>query len=923
MTTRASTDHPRPRATSNDPNRPQTAPHTGTPSSAHHHNRQTTPLETTPEHHHHQNPNPRTNKTSSSSQPAESTHQPILLADPVALRYLSSDPSTSILTPRATLTGYESYIIEQWTTSRSHPTFVITTYTGNPSHSIVVGVLSVPRDESTWSPRLKIYFRALNQYHARRRETDLGVLMVTSLPSFPSSLTVIPVPGGDLRAHRTTFFVAENLKRLGCSGRVGLTLTPPSAATGAKFLQLYRTSDKNDLDRSVIELVKLCQSALMLFGKLEIDYADGLLCDVTERAITDWWVDIGSETYNIEPHDGILGPTTVAGLLGLLMGSRNRLHAVGAAVGKDPFDVEGMKRGISSFQKGQRMERTRRLDRRTLERLVRCTAKAAEHGGHGVWSMPKVLKNTAAELSGKGGEMLVDAVGRRDRAGIAEIETCELERFVELVYGERAKWLWRGKAMKKKHKDQNPEQGLYSGIKEKEGSAELAEVQRQRMSSVAGGLVFKPDEQGGFTWAAGRKSGGGGEPMSAVEEREQYENVGTPDEEVSEEEKRGGVIGAAKSGLGKFRGAVGLKGHGQNKLSVDDGGRQYSPTTPVEDGVNAKRRPMFRRAHSSPLSSPTSPRSPRMETIGERQQARVSNELERSRTAEQSSFLPANSIFAPSRDSLDVPPSYRNKEVEGDSTASSQASQTVTADPSIAGSIYNGIELDEVLPTGPETEKDVNNLLRRTMSYSHVVHTQCQAQRSSYAYPRHLSFSLAEESVLTWTSITTAEQNIYGIDDDEDEEPYTQLATQTLLAKTSTLLRLHLNDIDTSIAPWTQTQISSLTTSLLEPADRDIRQLHDDFYTPHSEQYNAAHGRSDGVLRQVREELEEGGKEIETLAAKLEYEIGELRGRVGDVGQGVLDYGKAVEGVEGRVKDMEKLEEREGEAWLVGRCVVC
>jgi hypothetical protein len=141
---------------------------------------------------------------------------------------LEEDPSTTTLERRKELQGYECYIVEQWTTSRTHPTFVITTYTGDPAHVIVVGVLSVPTDESQWSPRLRVYFKALNQYHARRRDTPLGTLMVTNLSAFPSSLTVIPVPGGDLRKHRFDFFVNENLKRLGCSGRVGLTLVTQS-----------------------------------------------------------------------------------------------------------------------------------------------------------------------------------------------------------------------------------------------------------------------------------------------------------------------------------------------------------------------------------------------------------------------------------------------------------------------------------------------------------------------------------------------------------------------------------------------------------------------------------------------------------------------------------------------------------------------
>src|SRR5699024_448853 len=161
-------------------------------------------------------------------------------------------------------------------------TFVITTYTGDPSHTVIAGVLSVPTDESSWSPRLKLYYSAVAQYHTRKRETPLGMLMDTDLSSFPPSLMVIPVPGGDIKRHRHDFVVNENLKRLGCSGRAGLQLQPPPPATEAKFHQLYRTSERVPLYSAVVELVKQCQIALMLFGCLAPEYVDGLLCDVTE-----------------------------------------------------------------------------------------------------------------------------------------------------------------------------------------------------------------------------------------------------------------------------------------------------------------------------------------------------------------------------------------------------------------------------------------------------------------------------------------------------------------------------------------------------------------------------------------------------------------------------------------------------------------
>lgn len=73
-----------------------------------------------------------------------------------------------------------------------------------------------------------------------------------------------------------------------------MNLSTPVAATQAKFMQLYHTSDRVPLHNAVLEMVKLCQVALVLFGKLAPEYCDGLLCDVTERGINDWWNDIGA-----------------------------------------------------------------------------------------------------------------------------------------------------------------------------------------------------------------------------------------------------------------------------------------------------------------------------------------------------------------------------------------------------------------------------------------------------------------------------------------------------------------------------------------------------------------------------------------------------------------------------------------------------
>lgn len=436
-------------------------------------------------------------------------HSRVVFSDPIAFRYLEEDPATVVLARWKRLEGFEMYIVEQWACSRTHPTFLICTYTGDKEKSILVNVLGVPSNKSSWSPRLKLYFDALEQFHAKEMETLLGTISVTNLSGFPSALNVIPVPDGDVKKHREDFITNENLKRMGCAGRAAISLQHAPSSTIGKFHQSYHTSEGVDSRQAVSELVKVCQTALLIFGKLQEAYVDGLLCDFTEKAITEWWSEIGAEFFNLEPSDGILGPTTVSAMLGLLIGAYNRLKAYGTQVPKDVLDVASMKRSISSFQKSAKMERTRRLNRETLDRLHRATAKTATGEN---WSVPKAVKSTVAELSGKGGEMVMGIVGGREKVGISEVETLDIETFRHLVVGAKMKWLWQGKS---KPID------MFS-----------------RTDDDLKGRVFSTDDQGGFIWTGKTDA----DPHAYLDRVDTLSSTHAPD---------------SRSGFGRIKGAVG------------------------------------------------------------------------------------------------------------------------------------------------------------------------------------------------------------------------------------------------------------------------------------------------------------------------------------------------------------------------------
>jgi hypothetical protein len=799
---------------------------------------------------------------------------------------LQEDPGVEVIERSQELQGYEIYIVEQWATSRTHPTFVITTFTGDPQHVAQVGILSVPTDESGWSQRLRVYFKALNQYHARRRETSLGILMITNLSGFPSSLAVIPVPDGDLKKHRFDFFVAENLKRMGCSGRVGLTLSAPNSATVAKFHQLYKTSDKNSIYTSVIELVKLCQAALNIFDKLEFDYVDGLLCDVTEKAANDWWLDIGAEFYGIEPHDGILGPTTVAAMLGLLMGARNRLSAVGAPVPKDPFDIEGMKRGISNFQKHNRLERTRRLDRHTLDRLHKTSAKAANAEG---WSVPRAVKSTVAELSGKGGEMLAEVVGRRDKAGIADIETSYIDRFEQLVYGQRCKWLWLGKPLKnqsvdlKEHKSDDHDRGF-------------RRVERKHTQESIATTRAVSDEVMSPTWSSSRDGEG-----SIKEEAHLHRSV---------TKRATGFFHEGRRGFDKFKDAV--RGH-HPKGSKDDS--LMSPMSPMDPSRQDLKSPLER------INSYSPPASPRIhqgadgsldQVLEQRVQQGKNNAAARANPQDSNHLLvnpleSNNSVF-PVEDPQRKKSEEQAREDEDKSDNGTDLdkyeiiSRTISGEAaiSIAGSDYHGVDLKQVLPSPPDLAQDIGPLLRRIHSYTDFETLTATTRPDSF-YPRRLSFSTAEDSILAPLPLLLAPPS---------PSPHTtslpqQYTHETTISSDLKALRADIAALDRKEASWTREQLLA-TRHLLTTADLDQDYL-DSLYRPSAQNLQDVRDASEVLLIDERDALHEGAKELETLAQRLDYEIEGLKGKVEDVEVNVGDFERAVIGIEQRIGELEDL----------------
>ncbi|KAJ4290744.1 hypothetical protein N0V88_006493 [Collariella sp. IMI 366227] len=824
-----------------------------------------------------------------SSVPPPLNRRRVVLPDPVAFKFLEDDPSVSVIERRHVLPGYELYLVEQWACSRQSPTLVIATYTGDPNHSVVVGVLEVPAEENDWSPRLRVYFKAIHQYHARPKETELGELMVTNLSSFPSALTVIAVPDGDIRKHRQVFILNEDLKRLGCSGRSGLTLTEPTSATQAKFMHMYKTSDRIPFAQAVLELVKLCQKALFIFGMLEEEYIDGLLCDVTEKAINDWWTEIGSEYFNIEPTDGILGPTTVAALLGTLLGARNRLSYYGAPVSKDVFDIESTKKGIGTFQKSMRMERTRQLDRQTMLKLHSVTAKAA--AGDGGWGVQKAVKSTVAEIGGKRGELVIGMVGGRDKANIGDIETLELGKFITLAYGERPKWLWHGKP-RRTLQDQEPEHPASAFGKElKDELPQLVSsrthsappeeelASRKRDESPA---VITPLQTSSSMPIAGEMSGGDRDALRKTV----FKSVA-------------GKVSDARSGLGRIRDAVGggLRGHA-SRPSKDE-----TPDS-MMSGHSSPSIAML--AQSSVALSPIAAGRAFTWKVKPEEYFAALKDREAAESApliacvEEAGFEEQSAAIKAALPQLQEPPKIIEEKDTLEPTLTEVAKEIRSANVSVAGSVVADGDLQgPVLAIERNSDGPLLSLQRRqTIDCLTSFRPPNEAR-----YPRRLSFSAAEDAILVWDEPLTLSDTAASTSD---------MATLRAEAELTYNLYAHLHQIQTDLVPWVSTNLSAATA-----LDHTFSSQQAELQTLHAaidEAYQRMRHSSAELVAEERGRLAEGVKEVEMLAAKLEYEIGALVSRVSEVEEGVAQFEVQVEDVERRAEELQRV--LETESWV-------
>lgn len=783
----------------------------------------------------------------------------------------------TVVERRGILQGYESYLVEQWACSRQSPTLVIVTYTGDQRQSVVVSVLAVPVDDSLWPAKLRMYFKALQKFHARPKETPLGELMVTNLSNFPSTLTVIPVPDGDVRKHRQSFMVNEDLKRLGCSGRSGLTLTEPAEATQTKFQQLYKTSDRVPLSQAVMELIKLCQVALYMFEKLEHEYIDGLLCDKTETAVNNWWIEVGAEHYNFEPTDGVLGPSTVSALLGMFMGARNRLHWYGAPVSKDVFEVESTKRGIGHFQKSQKLERTRRLDRQTILKLYSATAKAAAGEG---WGVQRAVKSTVTEIGGKRGELVMGMVSRGDKGGLADIETFDIDKFISLVYGERPKWLWHGKP--RRTPAEHPEHEADSG----------------------NALVWKEDD----TTSNPKRI----HSMPAEDELEARRNDDTPviysayppgsavsisDNQGDRDALRKGVFKNvpgrgrdSRSGFGRIKDALGGGLRGHNSRPSVSAREDFTDTSLPNSSTQ-----------TSAMALTPAVGVPRAFTW----QNKPEEYLAAIRRGDPDALPnhPVTSHFA-STSTIDFrPPEEVQKDTkqEGElmDIGAEVRDNVLSKAPSAVGSLIGENDLEgPVLDAERKSEIPKIELARRhsvalpTPPKEHVFNEN--------RWPRRMSFGDAEEAVLTWDQII-----------DVMDYPNDLVGVEAL-GEIAYYYDQQIDDITYGIEPWVLEKLKAVEL-LNDHYGKDKKEV-ESIYQQLNEACQRVRINSTELIAEERSHLTECVEEIKVLVARLDYQINALLQKVIDVEDGIVVFERQVDDMEKRAEELKIQLETEG--WI-------
>ncbi|SMN21826.1 similar to Saccharomyces cerevisiae YMR053C STB2 Protein that interacts with Sin3p in a two-hybrid assay and is part of a large protein complex with Sin3p and Stb1p [Maudiozyma saulgeensis] len=390
--------------------------------------------------------------------------------------------------------GYELYLVEQWIAER-RLTSTITSFTGNTQDVIRAVQVLLPTDPALWPGQFKQYHQELLLFSQPKKLIDGSSMFITNLTTIPSSLNILHIETGDIRSVWPNFKINFNLKMLHCAGRSSLLLSYPAKSAVEKFLQLYKfqtkakensnsnnnTSNENSNNTKainpqvllsqpdnyqfntaptrgvsiqnneavaiiqesyeVIYMVNLIHISLYYFN-LYSGNTDGLICKGTTLSIEKWWLHYGKPYLGIERprNEPSVGPTTVAGILSLVLSCYFKLILEDCMNTKDPFDKIEFNNAVRLFQKKYNLIGesiiSGKLDIVTVEKLFEVTQK---YSIHDIIKFKKMVKSRVQDLTGKGNPITLSH----------EILTTELNSLVSNIHGGTLGLLWKGKGKSK------------------------------------------------------------------------------------------------------------------------------------------------------------------------------------------------------------------------------------------------------------------------------------------------------------------------------------------------------------------------------------------------------------------------------------------------------------------------------------------
>lgn len=470
--------------------------------------------------------------------------------------------------------------------------------------------------------------------------------------------------------------------------------------------------------------------------------------------------------------------------------------------------------------------------------------------------------------------MVMGMVGAGQKDGIAEVETVDIDQFVELVRGGHAKWLWHGKPRKSNPGD------MFSRLpgEEQPDSPDEQEPTKKsltRESTIDQHRIMKRES----TYDASKKT-----------------EVFSPDGTEKDKDpfsKRAAIKAIPGSGFRHIKDAVGLRTHA-SKLSREEHVRHS-----LHRSKSDLRSPQLADANGHDDQSSHS--SQRTFTDPDPTFTKVLTETPN----ESASDLVLDKV--PHRSSGIVEPSsLRHSVAESDTSTAPH-----TAEDSIAGSVYHGIELNQRLPI--EEANIVPPLLRRTLSGDQLDFYE--SPRNDEWWPRQLSFSIAEENILRWRNIALPDADEVAVEESDNSNTALKASLAVQNLQSQQLKRLHhrLATLSSKDTIWVASRIQDLK-ELDDAADADAETLYS-IYDPHLDTYHALREDAHASITNNRSQLTMSIRELGNIGDKLDYEISALRSKVEDVEDALGEFERQVESVESKAEELDKvLGMREG--WL-------